>query len=107
MQIDVTVELRQLDGTHLVDEGDKNRVMTVRSICCHALSVNLQGEETTGDEKCKRWQLAQKIYGHDKVDLKAEDVAKIKGLIGKMYAPIVVGQVFLAIDPEPEQSTGE
>lgn len=74
--------------------------MTVRLAATRALTAMFRDEQDlAGDEKVVRFHLALKIVDEDEPDLKAEDIVLIKKLVGKMYGPIVVGQVWMQLDP--------
>jgi hypothetical protein len=51
-----------------------------------------------GEDKFKRWQIAQKIDEHLEAEISVEDVALIKRLIGKAFGPIVVGPAFQLLE---------
>ena len=53
----------------------------------------------SGDEKVKRWALAQKIYGGN-TEVQAEDVALLKKLIGKAYGVAIVGPAYEMLEGE-------
>ena len=110
MKINVTQQLKNLDGTPMVTGKQicqmcgqvvgKTEPMTVRLAATRALSATFRDEQgLTGDEKWPRFHLALKLTNEDEPDLKAEDVVLIKGLVGKMYGPIIVGRVWALLDP--------
>lgn len=52
-------------------------------------------ENTPAEEKVKRYLLATRIYADPEgIDLTVEEIAKIKGLIGKSYGPLIVAQAW-------------
>lgn len=51
-------------------------------------------EEKDGQRKYKLYALAMKVGAGGDVDLKAEDIALLKKLIGEQFAPLVVGRAF-------------
>lgn len=70
------------------------------SVCVNALLTPAQGDERmSGEEKLKRYKLGMKISGNDSADLSAEELSLIKACVGKLYAPLIVGRVYDAIDP--------
>jgi hypothetical protein len=104
-EIDFSQILTSLDGQAVPNcpAGNCNNPppLTLGDAVVLALTVNLPDDKnTTSDEKFKRYVLAQKIYGHSKVDLKAEDISKIKEAIGKAYGPVVLGRAWQLLDPE-------
>lgn len=75
-----------------IKQGEEE--VTLRLLCQQALLANYESERSAdGQEKYKRWELATKIK-KDVVNLSAEEVTKIKDLIGKAFAPSVVGPVY-------------
>jgi hypothetical protein len=51
-------------------------------------------DEKDGQRKYKLFSLAMKVGKGGDIDLKAEDVALLKKLIGEQFAPLVVGRAF-------------
>lgn len=76
-----------------------DRVMTVGRAARNALYILGQDEQnTSGDERYKRAELAARIKG--KVDnLKSEEKALIKQRVGKVFGPLVVKRVWDELDP--------
>ena len=110
MKTDVTQQIVELDGTPVVTSKTmcpacgqavgEIEPMTVRLAATRALTAMFRDEQDlAGDEKVVRFHLALKIVDEDEPDLKAEDIVLIKKLVGKMYGPIVVGQVWMQLDP--------
>lgn len=95
MHIDVDIELKTLDGGPVVDASGP---VTVRSVAVNALLANYPDEHPTGEEKLRRYQIARAVHAGGKVELRVEDVALIKLLVGKAYSPLVVGPVFEALE---------
>ena len=58
-------------------------------------------EQASGEEKFKRYQLAERISAAGPQDVSVEEVALIKRLIGKGYPPMVVGPAWLALENDP------
>lgn len=106
MRLDVTRQLTNLDGTPLVQPG------TRCPTCGHVIDpepVTLRGVATTsllaatrdqvpGEEKARRWTLAMRIQQEDAPDLKVEELALIKEMVGKVQPPLTVGQVWQLLD---------
>jgi len=55
-----------------------------------------------GDEKVRRYKMALQIANEDVVDLPPKDVVLIQELVGRLYTPLVVGQVWEMLDPKQE-----
>lgn len=51
------------------------------------------------DEKLKRGDLAMTITGATDINLKAEDIALMKKVVGKAYGPLIVWAVVRELDP--------
>ena len=109
MNINVTQQLQDLDGTPMVTGKQlcqvcgqivgENEPLTVRVTAVRSLSANFRDEEgLAGEEKVKRFHLALKITDEDEPDLKAEDIVLIKKMVGKMYGPVVVGRMWAILD---------
>ena len=95
MQINFQEQLVSFTGEGL-KEGDQ--VITLGLIACNAL-MNSTEEKMQGDEKVRRFDLATVIYAStEAVDMKVEDVALIKKLIGEMYGPVIVGPTWKMLD---------
>lgn len=91
--MDTKTPIIDLDGIALPD-------LTVGSACATALLAAFPDEaDIRGEEKVRRFLLAQRIVTSESVDLTAEDIALIKHLVGKGYGALVVGRVWAALDP--------
>lgn len=97
MKIDLSTTILDLDKKPIKD-GEKD--FTLATACCNALLTPEQGE-TSGEEKVKRFRLAEKVYDGGEQELSVDDVALLKKLIGKIYPPLVVGRAFEILDPPP------
>ena len=98
MKIKVTDVLKQLDGTtpivNMVDGEAKDA--TIREAFVNALMIPV--ETDAGIKKVEKYDLAMRIYNTDEVELSVEEAATIKEVVGKAFAPIVVGQLFKLLD---------
>lgn len=93
MLVKVNVPLVTLDGQPMQDNVDGKAVdATVEQVIVNAVLAPVQKE--SGIEKVKKFNLAQRVYKSDEVELTAEEVSLIKACIGENFAPIVVGQVW-------------
>lgn len=108
MAINFDQQIPSPNGGPLLDKDGKPLAVqpTLGSLCETALVSQYADEidpvthkETiTGQEKFDRWKLAQKLHGKD-VTLTAEELAKLKMLVGKAYSPAIVGPVWTMLDP--------
>jgi len=97
MLINVTETLKQFDGTPIKDVVKGEAVdATVRQAIVNALMS--PAEKDTGLEKVKKYDLAMRVYKEDEVEFSAEEAAMVKEVVGKLFAPIVVGQLFKLLD---------
>lgn len=118
MKIDFNYQFKTLDGEvirerpdeEIVDKDGKKTTkkfppFTLRKVCENVLlapNTDEAGEpkEINGEEKAKRYDLAKRLYaGIGLVDLRAEEIALLKELIGKMYPTLTSGQAWEILDP--------
>lgn len=99
MRKDFSKVLTTIDGDPL---HDKDKDLTAGAIALSALLGNYDDEKAlTGKEKADRYQLAMKINKNMKeVDLTIEQAKLVKDLVGKAFAPLVVGQFFELMEKE-------
>ncbi len=97
MNIDFTQVLKTIEGKDMVDQQTE-QIVTLKSIAVNGLMGNIEGENPTGEEKLRRYELARDIntsfVNKDDLTMKTEDVALLKQLIGTMFATMVVGAAF-------------
>lgn len=92
MSIDFSAKIVDFDGNPIRPNPETTDELTLRDACVRALCLPYDDERSLSPEdKFKRGQLASQIYKSDSpLDLKTEDIALIKRLIGKAYTPIIV-----------------
>lgn len=109
MRIKIDGIIKDMDGVALVktpEEKDKDGKVTrkrvdlsVQEACITALMTWQPNDKVPGDEKFKRYELAMLVKGAKKeLELPAEDVALIKKQVGDIFSPLVVGQVWNALE---------
>lgn len=100
MKINFSAELKTLDGQTIKETtADDSKPATLAVFAVNALNAQLEEEKNLdGAEKFKRYQLAAKVYNGGEVELTSDEAAKIKGLIGKIYPPLIVGQCWPLLD---------
>lgn len=113
MKVLITTVLHDLDGIPLRDAklvDSEGRVLrperdfTLRKACTEALqAMNLTGDTQDGEERFKRYLLALKIMADDSPDLSADEVVKLKRLIGLSFSSTVVGRAYELLDPTPSK----
>ena len=115
--IDMTQVFCDLDGKPVIENGkpviengkpvivngkpliEKSVEVTLRNVCCEALLAVFPNENEMGEQKLKRWILAEEIHTHNTVDLQAEDISLLKKRIGEGFGPAVVGPAWKMLDP--------
>jgi hypothetical protein len=73
--------------------------LTLGYVCLFALQLMAPGEDIPLAAKVERFKLAVRLARGGDVSLTAEDVALLKRLIGKAWAPLVVGRALEVLDP--------
>ena len=91
MLVDFDQVLVTFEGVPLSDTG---KIVTLGRICGNAVAAAPPDDRSTGEQKHKRFKLAETAFRGGDVEMSAEDVAMFKEWIGKAYAPMVVGQAY-------------
>jgi len=82
-----------MDNEPLKDE--KGTPILLENIAVNALLAATQDDRADGTEKAKRFTLAMKINNQtEPVDVTAEELVKMKEMIGKVYTALVVGRAY-------------
>lgn len=89
-KVNFNVVLTKLEGDPLKAENGKD--LTLADTAKQALLV--AEEKQTGEQKYEAYVLATKVAGGGEVNLKSEEISKIKEAIGKHMFPVVVGQAW-------------
>lgn len=98
--IDLTTPILALDGAAIPD-------VTVKKLCVEALLTPFADEPSlSGEDKVERFVLAHRLANVETIALRAEEIALIKRLVGKAYAPLAVGRVWAALDPASVDHAG-
>lgn len=109
MKIDFAVQLKKDDGSLMFDEVlnkektdfiESGTPFTLKLAASKALLATIKDENADGEEKYKRFKIRERLNEDDVVDLKTDEIAKIKTLIGKVYSPLVVGQCWELLEKE-------
>ena len=91
MKINFEQEFKTLEGVVIKDENDE--VLTLKKVSTNSLMASLPREELTGEQKLKRYNLANKIHAGEQ-EVLVEDISLIKEMIGKVYTTLIVGQAY-------------
>ncbi len=98
MKIDFSAVLTDLDDKPLRESAD-DEALTLGAAAVRALMNIYPGEENlSGTKKADRFVLASKIHKQTVVEIRSDEAALIKELIGKAYGPVVVGRAFPLLD---------
>lgn len=104
MEINFKQELKTVYGKDILDE--KKQKMTLENVCVAALQscVDESDNKVSGQEKFDRYNLCSKIVNTDgPVELKVEEVTKIKERIGRVFTPAVVGPAWNLLEKNEEK----
>ena len=101
VKIDFSQAITNLAGKPLrTTDGEEGRDLLLRDVAIEVLLSARAHEKASAQDKCRDAILAQGIYAQDEVELKAEEVAGIKRLVGEMYAPLVVMRAWALLEGE-------
>ena len=90
MKIDFSAAIKDFDGD-AVKDGDKEA--TLGRVACTALLASYADEQNLpAEDKVKRFRLAEIAAKGGAQEMKVDDVALMKKLIGKAFAPLIVGR---------------
>ena len=81
-------------------KGEEGVPITLRLVSMNALCLAFEDERNLGgEEKLKRWELALRIKNSsESVQVTAEELALIKKVVAKAYAPLVSGQAWKLLE---------
>lgn len=108
MLIDFSAPILDLFGRPCIEAGTGSngtdpKNLTLATVASSALTAAIPDEPNqSAAVKVQRFGLALRVAAGGSVDLKAEEVAMLKDLIGKLYQPLVVGRAYDLLDPPKE-----
>jgi hypothetical protein len=96
-----------LTGEPIAESPGKDKpeiTMTLAIIGVRALMQidDPRGEHTSGEQKVKDFQLAQRIVKGGEIEITAEEATRLKHRIAKFFGPIIVGQAWPLLDGNKE-----
>lgn len=98
MNIDFSAVILDIEGKPTKDGAEKD--LTLGAVSCTALLAQYADEQSlSGDEKVKRFRLAEAAVKGGVQDIKVEDAALLKKLLAKAFGPLVVGRAYDIIEP--------
>jgi hypothetical protein len=78
---------------------------TAKTLVCRALVNGAPNENPSAEEKLKNYELLLKFTtATGVIDVPAEEVTRIKALVGKIYPALFVGRLHEILDPKPKQA---
>lgn len=100
MKVNFSAPMLNLKGEVMKQDEHSDAPLTLADVAANALCAPLEDERgLDGATKAKRFKLALQIADGGVVDLKAEDIAEIKKVIGKGYSALIVGRAYEILDP--------
>ncbi len=97
MKVALDTEITTLDGTVVKMPQDKS--MTVGLACIEALLGTYKDEESlSGKDKYARYGLVRRISKGGAQSFNSEDIVTLKALAAKAWGPLVMGQVWDALE---------
>lgn len=97
MKVNFGAVLEDFEGKKIVDN---ERPVTLGAISINSLFAMAKDDNTSGEEKLKRYDLGMRLKKGGVVDVTAEEVTLLKNLIGKFYSVLVVGQAYKILEGE-------
>lgn len=77
------------------------KAMTIGDVFIHALTE--YADNASGEVKIQRVELAERIADamevNEEIALSVEERAQLKTIVGRMFVPVIVQQVWRALDP--------
>jgi hypothetical protein len=92
MKIDFSAAIKDLDGEAAKD-GEKDATLG-RGACTALLASYADEQNLAAEDKVKRFRLAEVAARGGEQEIKIDDVALIKKLIGKAFAPLIVARAY-------------
>lgn len=100
MKRDFSKELVGIPGSIPTDQD--GRYPTLGAVAVGALLANFQDEASlAGEEKLRRYKLAERISQGGVQDVSAEEVSLIKKQVAKAHAIAIVGPAYEALEADP------
>lgn len=98
MKIDFSQIIRKINDDPIKEPDGKD--FTLGSACINSLLADPE-VKISGEEKVNRYNLALAIHAaREPLDLKIEEAAKIKQLVGETYTALVVGQAWKMLEQQ-------
>lgn len=94
MKIKINQEIKQTDGIKSIANPENGKPMTLKDVCINALLALVPNQKDDENAKYLDYELFLKLRDVEEIDLKAEEIVRIKKKIGLAYPPLVLGQAW-------------
>lgn len=97
MKIDFSAQIKDLDGNPVMEkpQGDKDKgvPLTLGMVACNVLlTMDRVEKDLPAKDKIANYELARDIHrAESPLDLKSEEITKLKTYIGRVATTLVVG----------------
>lgn len=93
MKIKPNTPLKTFNNEQMKSEGKPVLLRNILINCLMMSDNQNLGLKSTPEQKLRAYELGVEITNKEEVDLKAEDITFIKERLGKLYNPLVYGQI--------------
>lgn len=106
-------QITLIDGTLVVDSDRRDaegnlKPMLQKDCIVNALVMSRDADAgLSGDERLRRYRLAEKVQDGGDIDLTVDDIAHIKSAIEKTATTLIYGQIVDALDNDLEKKEEE
>jgi hypothetical protein len=90
--------LNDLQEMPILNADKQGATLTAKDATLAALLIANQNKPVSGEEKFKRWQLAQRVSAGGEVEVTPEEITLIKELAGDVYSAIVIGPLYIFLN---------
>lgn len=91
MKVNLNFVLKDEKGNPVVNDGKE---LKSKDIIAFSLLSSHDSQKVTAQDKFKRYETWKKLGHEEYIDLACEEISKIKEIIGEIYPPIIVGQLW-------------
>lgn len=100
IQVNVDTEILDMFGNSIpMSDKEDAPKLQVKHAFINSLMGNYEDErQLSGEDKVKRFKIAEKVAAGGDVKLIAEEAAELKKVLPKMFNPLVVGRCYALLD---------
>lgn len=111
MKVSLTEKIKTIEGKPMqdvVDEKGTKEDLVIKKVLTGALLAQYQDEQKlSGEDKIKRFDLANRIYKSDEIDLKSEEIALCKYLVAKAFGVLVTAQAWSILEGAKDEASAK